>query len=104
MKMDVTRVGDSLRIHAKEDITATGVDALRKAVLNELKEGISEVCLDLADVEMIDSTGISLLISIQNSLSSKGGRLKLDNTSDDITQMFKLMRLDRHFKVNPREG
>ena len=56
-----------------EDITAASVSEIKDEILGQLDGELSEVHLDLTNVEMVDSTGISLLISIQNSLKKKSG-------------------------------
>ena len=96
--MNINKENESLNIDKLGDITAASIDNLKDSLLNEIDD-ISEVVLDLDQVELIDSSGISLLVSIQNSLSKKSGQLKLINVSDDLKHMFKLMRLDRHFAV-----
>ena len=85
-----------------EDITAASVSTIKDEILGQLDEELSEIHLDLTNVEMVDSTGISLLISIQNSLKKNSGSLSVLNVSDDVAHMFKLMRLDKHFKVSAR--
>ena len=96
--MQINKENESLNVDKLDDITAANIDTLKDSLLKEMDD-ISEVVLDLDQVELIDSSGISLLVSIQNSLNKKAGTLKLINASDDLKHMFKLMRLDRHFAV-----
>lgn len=50
---------------------------------------------------MIDSSGIGLLISIRNSLANYGGsEIELLNLSEDLKQLFKVMKLDNHFRIS----
>lgn len=100
--MNVDVQGNTVLFVVDSDITTVTVPDIRDKVLESLGEGVNEVKLDLNSVEMVDSTGISLLISIQNTLKKKSGSLTLLNTSDDISHMFKLMRLDKFFSVQPR--
>ena len=46
--------------------------------------------------------GIGLLIATHNSLKAKGGRLRVVNVSPEILNLFKAIRLDRHFAVEGR--
>ena len=94
--------GNTFSVSVDSDITTVTVPDIRDKILEGLSGDITEVKLDLSKVEMVDSTGISLLISIQNTLKKKSGSLTLTNASDDISHMFKLMRLDKFFTVEPR--
>lgn len=82
------------------DIVASQCPSLKKEFLEIINSGEKKIIIDLADTEMIDSSGIGLLISIRNSLTNSGGEeIELINLSDDIQQLFKVMRLDNHFKM-----
>ena len=55
--------------------------------------------VDINDVGMIDSVGLGVLIATHNSLQKNDGVLNVINASENIYKLFKVMRLDRHFKV-----
>ena len=63
-------------------------------------EGIRELVVDLADVHMVDSSGIGLLISAYNSLRKVGGRLAVIHASAEILELFQTMRMHQHFSVS----
>ena len=96
--MKVSRDSNVLTISA-DDITSANIEEFRSEIVGQVDDELDEVILDLENVTLIDSSGISLLVSIQNTLKKKSGQLKLINTSADIIRMFKLMRLDQHFVV-----
>ena len=65
------------------------------------KKEVTDVTIDLAGVDIVESVGLGLVIATHNSLSHKGGKLTVINASDDVFQLFKTMRLDQHFEVQP---
>jgi anti-anti-sigma factor len=75
---------------------------LRPQLQKALADGVSSVVFDLGKVDVVDSSGIGLLIATHNSLKTKGGRLRISNVSPEILNLFKAMRLDRHFTVEGR--
>jgi anti-anti-sigma factor len=99
----------TVQVH-KNDATVSVEAALTVALAQELRpqlqkalaEGVSSVVFDLGRVDVVDSSGIGLLIATHNSLKSKGGRLRVANVSPEILNLFKAMRLDRHFTVEGR--
>ena len=99
--IDVEKSGDMTVITPESDVIADKVPTLRNEVLNEIKK-TKKLVIDMAHVSMIDSSGIGILISAQNTLKPEGGALEVINVSEDIIRMFKIMRLDKHFSVTGR--
>lgn len=56
--------------------------------------------LDLSQSESIDSIGITFLIGVYKTLSSRGKSLELKGVSGPMMQLFKIMKLDEVFKFN----
>ena len=97
--IEVVRDGSRAVVKPGADVVASLADELRASFRAALGEGATEITLDLAGVEMLDSVGLGLLIALHNSLTKKGGSLQVVNASSEVKQLFKVMRLDQHFKV-----
>ena len=83
------------------DIVASQCPALKEEFLEIVNSGEKKIIIDLSETEMIDSSGIGLLISIRNSLANNGGgEIELVNLTEDLKQLFKVMRLDNHFTIS----
>ena len=83
------------------DLVASQCAALKQEFLELINGGEKKIVIDLSETEMIDSSGIGLLISIRNSLvNSGGGEIELTHLSDDLLQLFRVMKLDNHFKIS----
>jgi anti-anti-sigma factor len=85
-------------------LTLAEAQQLRPRLQQAVAEGISSVVFDLGRSDVVDSSGIGLLIATHNSLKAKGGRLRVVNVSPEILNLFKAMRLDRHFAVEGRQA
>jgi len=89
----------------KQTLIAPGRDVasyaqeLRRNLWSLIEEGVTDVTIDLARVQMIDSIGLGVLIAAHNSLKKKQGRLAIVNVSKEILGLLKTMRLDRHFDI-----
>lgn len=80
------------------DIVASHCEGLREELLSLINEGEKRIIIDLKDTEMIDSSGIGLLIATKNNLTDAGGgEVEIIHISDDIMQLFLIMRLENHF-------
>lgn len=81
------------------NITSQTKEALRADLLALVGKGETHITLDFSKVDVIDSTGIGLLVATCNSLKEKGGDLIVQHASNDIQKMFRIMRLDRHIQL-----
>lgn len=81
------------------DIVASMVNEFKAELKMIVDGGVNRLAVDLAEVKMIDSMGLGLLIATHNSLKKKAGQLELNNVSPDILKLLKNMRLDQHFKI-----
>jgi len=81
------------------DLTAATVEQVRDKLKVLLQGGTTELTIDLAGVQMVDSMGIGLLIQANNSLQKAGGALVVKNASPDLMALFRSMRLDKRFTL-----
>ena len=56
---------------------------------------VDHLVLDLADVAFLDSTGIALVLDLQERLADRGGALYIANPSGAVRRVFEVLRLDR---------
>ena len=95
-----TKEGTLETLTLETNVSANNVQALRELFKQRLQDGVTSLELDFRHVQSIDSVGIGLLVATHNSLVKAGGSLTLVNVSQDIHQLFLLMRLDKHFSVS----
>jgi anti-sigma B factor antagonist len=102
MKIEIRREGEEARVAPDGDIVASTVPDLRPAMRDLVRGGARQVCLDLANTGMIDSTGLGLLLSAFNSLRQVSGRFRVLNASPEILNLLQTMRINQHFEVAGR--
>lgn len=81
------------------DLVASELGPIRAQLKTLVDQGVSSLEIDMAKVRMVDSMGIGLLVAAHNSLSRRGGALRVKNLSDDLVRLFKSMRLDQRFQL-----
>lgn len=88
------------------DITASTAPMIRVDLKNLIAEGIRDLVIDIANTRVIDSSGIGLLVATHNSLLRLNGKLTIKNVSQDLLELLKAFRLDKHFSISgdPRLG
>ena len=75
------------------------VDELRKTIDEALAEGDSRFVLNLAEVKMIDSSGIGLMMQCLASTKKKGGNIKLVQPSPFAIKTLRLVGVYNLFEV-----
>jgi anti-sigma B factor antagonist len=69
-------------------------------VVDSLSRGDCRLIVDFADVRMIDSAGIGVLLSAQRRVHAAGGELVVANPSDHVRKVFALTGVDRSLKID----
>jgi anti-anti-sigma factor len=98
----IQRENQRCRVLIHGDLTATSLDGLPSALKAELSRGANELAFDLGRTEMLDSTGIGMLIATHNSLARAGGKMSVQNVSPQIVQLLQTMRLATRLNVSGR--
>jgi anti-anti-sigma factor len=83
-----------------DNIVAATLPELRSKLRGIVNQGVRDLVVDLAGVNMVDSSGIGLLISAYNSLRKVGGQLALIHVSADLLELFRSMRMHQHFSIS----
>ena len=97
--MSETILGPDIPVIHPGDLVASSIEAQRAQFKQALAGGARELALDLAGVQIVDSTGIGLLIQVHNTLAKTGGKLSILHASGNIQGLFKSMRLDSRFNM-----
>ena len=87
-------------IQPEGDMVSFSLPPLRSKMRAMVDSGVLHLTVDLAKVQMVDSSGLGLLIAAHNSLKKAGGQLVVIHASDDILHLCKTMRIHQHFSVS----
>jgi anti-sigma B factor antagonist len=75
-------------------------NALREAVKHLLADGEKNIVLDLANVSLIDSSGLGVLVSAYSSAKSRGASLRLCNLGSRFNELLQITKLYTVFEVS----
>ncbi len=98
-ELKVERDGQKAVVTMTQDLVASRAGTVKSGLKTLVEDGVQELTVDMASVEMVDSAGIGVLVATQNSLKKKDGGLKAVHLNTDLMDLFKTMRLDYHFQV-----
>jgi anti-anti-sigma factor len=82
------------------DLTSITAQEMRIQLKDLIRQGLRELVMDLANTRVIDSSGIGLLVATHNSLHRVDAKMSLINVSQDLLELLKAFRLDKHFTIS----
>lgn len=105
MNVEEKIVGNVLVVTPEGDcLDASVAGPLKKRLHQYAEQGWAKLVLDLVNVEFMDSSGLTVIISTLKTLKERGGHLVLSGVNEELLSMFRLTRLDKVFKIYPNAG
>jgi anti-sigma B factor antagonist len=77
---------------------------LKNHVTRLLETGHNHIVLNLGHVDMLDSFGIAVLISLLKLCKERSGNLTLYGLNDQVTRLIELTHMDRVLDIWETEG
>lgn len=97
MQISTEKENSKLTVTVSGRIDTATAPELEKYVFDHM-EGITEMALDLADVEYVSSAGLRALLQIHKNMS-KQGKLKLLNINTAVKEIFDMTGFSRIFTI-----
>ena len=97
MQIATEKENSKLTLTVSGRIDTITAPELEKFALEHM-EGITEMVLDLADVEYVSSAGLRALLQINKDMS-KQGKLKLLNINPNVKEIFDMIGFSRIFTI-----
>jgi len=91
-----------LTLSLQGDLVASNVKNYKTQVEQYLLDemgNVDEVILDLTVCENIDSVGVTFVVGVYKQVTNEAMGFRIIGSSDEIKQLFKLMKLDEFFDL-----
>jgi anti-sigma B factor antagonist len=75
--------------------------ALKDICRERLDKGMNRFIIDLSQVKVMDSCGLSVLIGLKKLIDTESGELVLVGLTPMVERLFVLTKLDRAFEIQP---
>jgi anti-anti-sigma factor len=94
MEISLRTVGDVIVFDLKGNVTlGAGEQKMREAIDEQIASGHKKLLLNMANVAVLDSSGIGAIIKSFTTAKREGGKLKLVNLSPLARQMLSITGL-----------
>ena len=80
-----------------EERPANVILARTREAMEQIGDGLTNVVLDFGDVDFINSSGLAACIELRNGAAERGARTILFQPTDDVLQVFMMVKVDRLF-------
>ena len=102
MEMKITQEGSRARFEIRGDIDEPGAEKLKQRFREMNIASLREVSLDFGRVSHIGSAGIGKLLLFYKDLALSGGKIKIENVSESIYELFGVLKLDTIFVISKK--
>jgi anti-sigma B factor antagonist len=99
MKLDLFMTDDSIYVEAIGRVILDECEHLKAVVSPHIGKGISQVYLNLSNVDFIDSAGLGALVSLKMTASRNKARLVLLSPSKQVQEILSVSKLDSIFDI-----
>jgi anti-anti-sigma factor len=88
--------GDVAVVHLPDEVGIDQAAPVQQFLLNQERQNI---VIDLDGVEAFDSSGLGMLLDVQDALREQHGNLKIATTNNVNKKVLEITRLDRQLEV-----
>jgi anti-sigma B factor antagonist len=100
MEISVTSEADRLRFEVKGEIDEKGAEDLKQRFRELNSASHKELIIDFHKVTHIGSAGIGKLLLFYKDMAVNGGKIRLENLSQTLYELFQTLKLDTIFIIS----
>ena len=93
MEVRVVKPGAAIALSGR--LGASTVADVRAALCDAIDSGVDDLALDLHEVELVDATGLGVLVGVHRRADRQGRRLVLQRVPERIDRLLLATRLHR---------
>ena len=97
MKMNYNKDVEKLTLAPEGRLDTMSAPAFEKEV-GELLSGVSELVLDMTNVEYVSSAGLRVILKIQKVMFNQG-KMKLINVNESVMEVFEITGFSNILKI-----
>ena len=96
---DVQRTNNETRLTLRGSLDINSAPALSEEIDRIIATKPGKVAVDLASLELIDSSGVAALVKLYKGIRHAGGEISIQGARDQPLAIFKLLRMDKVFNI-----
>ncbi|MBR0404659.1 MAG: STAS domain-containing protein [Eggerthellaceae bacterium] len=98
MEYEITRDGDRLFVKVAGRLDAQSAPMLEDG-MSEVLKGVTEITVDLGDLEFISSAGLRILLAAYKLMAKREGVFKIEDASEDVMDVLEMSGFASLFEI-----
>jgi anti-sigma B factor antagonist len=98
-RVAVTRSGAEAVVGLTGELDLASAPHLRDCLATLAEEGVTQIVLDLTDLDFVDSTGLSVLVMDFQRTRAEGGWTRIRNPTPSVTRVLEITGLASVFSI-----
>ena len=86
------------------ELDTSTVGQLYEELAELTREGVRHLVIDVAELDFVDSTGLSAIIAAHKRVEASGGELIVLDPSRDMRRLFEITGIDNYLNIRPSEA
>ena len=99
LELDIEGEGAERTVRLRGELDVVTSPNLREAMLELIDDGARTIIVDMSGLELIDSTGLGVLVGVLKRVLQYDGELKLRAPTRHARKVFDITGLDRVFTI-----
>jgi anti-sigma B factor antagonist len=96
---EVNRTNDDTTLMVRGSLDINSAPALSEEIDKIIGTRPAKVVVDLAMLDLIDSSGVAALVKLYKGVRNAGGAMTISGARDQPLAIFKLLRMDKVFNL-----
>lgn len=96
---DVQRVNNETKLTIRGSLDINTAPVLSEEIDRIVASKPGKVAVDLASLDLIDSSGVAALVKLYKGVRNGGGEVAIQGARDQPLAIFKLLRMDKVFNL-----
>lgn len=101
--MEIRREGDTVYIEIEGDISFNNAQDIREDISRNIRETDKTAIVNLSKVDFMDSSGLSIFITLLKKIKGQGGNLILEYPQLGVQRFLEMTRLDELMEIRKAE-
>jgi anti-sigma B factor antagonist len=96
---DITRTDHETKLVIRGSLDINSAPQLAEEIDTLVATKVKRVTVDLAGLDLIDSSGVAALVKLYKGIRGHGGHVEMTGARDQPLAIFKLLRMDKVFNL-----
>ena len=96
---DITRTDHETTLVIRGSLDINSAPQLAEEIDKLVANKVKRVTVDLAGLDLIDSSGVAALVKLYKGIRGHGGHVEMTGARDQPLAIFKLLRMDKVFNL-----